>query len=97
MPGYIGGITGQNYQSEVRNSYNAGNVTISNATKPSQIIGVANQYIGYVTGWNNAGTCSNQVRNVTESTLKGWTASNITSNLGSSFKKGTDYPILNWE
>lgn len=96
--GFVGGIAGQNNASEVRNSYNAGNVTISSSTKPTNIIGAeANRYLGYVIGWNDAGTASNNVQNITATTLKGWSASTITTNLGNSFKKGTNYPLLDWE
>lgn len=99
VKGFIGGVAGQIASGTIKNSYNCGNITITAGTSYVAVenIGKANQYIGYILGYNNSGTCSTSVSNITTSTINGWTASDITSKLGSSFKKGTTYPVLSWE
>lgn len=94
--GYIGGITGHNVTGTVKNSYNAGNVTISSTTKPSSKTGIYDKYIGYITGCNVSGTQSNLL-NLTITELTNWSTDNIKTYLGNNFKKGSNYPILNWQ
>ncbi len=79
--------------------YNAGTVRNGSIT-PSANIGTTSSYVGYLIG--RYGSLSGYYYNVNISILQGLTSSQITTYLGSGFKKdeaniNNGLPILSWQ